>query len=138
VGVRSEDQVDTDDDHDDTSDNMGIFSLRKRHGAESITPDCLSIEDMASEMASEMSSADAMSTLKQFEEMHYLDPNLPLDELAEISTVLNSGNAEKGVEIEQILVEDNSPYPEVCHCLSLSGILPLPLWIASYRLNLPY
>jgi hypothetical protein len=45
--------------------------------------------------------------------MHRLDPNLPLDELEEVDIALNSANVEKEAEIEQILAEDNSPYPEV-------------------------
>lgn len=56
---------------------------------------------------------DSLNSLKQFEKMHRLDPNLPLDELDEVEVALNSSNVEKGAEIEQILAEDNSPYPEV-------------------------
>jgi len=56
---------------------------------------------------------ESLSSLKQFEKMHRLDPNLPLDELDEVEIALNSSNPEKGAEIEQILAEDNSPYPEV-------------------------
>jgi len=55
----------------------------------------------------------SLNSLKQFEKMHRLDPNLPLDELDEVEVALNSSNVEKGAEIEQILAEDNSPYPEV-------------------------
>jgi hypothetical protein len=54
-----------------------------------------------------------LASLKQFEKMHRLDPNLPLDELDEIEETINTANVEKGAEIEQILAEDNSPYPEV-------------------------
>lgn len=54
-----------------------------------------------------------LASLKQFEKMHRLDPNLPLDELEEVDIALNTANVEKGAEIEQILAEDNSPYPEV-------------------------
>jgi len=53
------------------------------------------------------------ASLKHFEKMHRLDPNLPLDELEEVDIALNTANVEKGAEIEQILNEDNSPYPEV-------------------------
>ena len=56
---------------------------------------------------------EALESLKHFEKMHHLDPNLPLDELNQVEAALNASNAEKGVEIEQVLVEDNSPYPEV-------------------------
>ncbi|KAM7222824.1 putative isp4 protein [Rhypophila decipiens] len=59
------------------------------------------------------SGVDLLNSLKHFEKMHRLDPNLPLDELDEVETALNTANVEKGAEIEQILAEDNSPYPEV-------------------------
>ncbi|KAK4168649.1 putative oligopeptide transporter [Cladorrhinum sp. PSN259] len=57
--------------------------------------------------------SSGLESLKHFEKMHRLDPNLPLDELEEVDIALNTQNAEKGAEIEQILAEDNSPYPEV-------------------------
>lgn len=57
--------------------------------------------------------SEALNSLRNFEKMHRLDPNLPLDELDEVEIALNSANVEKGAEIEQILAEDNSPYPEV-------------------------
>lgn len=56
---------------------------------------------------------DLLNSLKHFEKMHRLDPNLPLEELDEVETALHTANVEKGAEIEQILAEDNSPYPEV-------------------------
>ncbi|PSR77259.1 OPT oligopeptide transporter protein-domain-containing protein, partial [Coniella lustricola] len=54
-----------------------------------------------------------VASLRQFEKMHHLDPNMPLDELEQIDAAIRQGNAEKGVEIEHLIVEDNSPYPEV-------------------------
>lgn len=63
------------------------------------------------------SGVDLLNSLKTFEKMHRLDPNLPLEELDEVETALNTANAEKGAEIEQILAEDNSPYPEVSRAL---------------------
>lgn len=64
-------------------------------------------------MEGDSTGLEALTALKQFEKMHRLDPNLPLDELDEVETALNSANIEKGTEIDQILAEDNSPYPEV-------------------------
>ena len=61
----------------------------------------------------DLAAMDALNTLKEFEKLHHLDPNLPLDELIEIDAAINTANPEKGIEIEQILTEDNSPYPEV-------------------------
>ncbi|KAK1758619.1 OPT oligopeptide transporter protein-domain-containing protein [Echria macrotheca] len=78
--------------------------FRRRRHDEDVVPD---LDDGSLE------GADSLSSLKQFEKMHRLDPNLPLDELDEVEVALNSSNVEKGAEIEQILAEDNSPYPEV-------------------------
>lgn len=64
-------------------------------------------------MTGDQAAMDALNTLKEFEKLHHLDPNLPLDELIEIDAAINTANPEKGIEIEQILTEDNSPYPEV-------------------------
>lgn len=68
--------------------------------------------------------SSGLASLKHFEKMHRLDPNLPLDELEEvdIAIILNQQNAEKGAEIEQVLNEDNSPYPEVrSHPRNMAG-----------------
>jgi len=47
---------------------------------------------------------------------------LPLDELDEVEVALNTTNVEKGAEIEQILAEDDSPYPEVSDALCNRGL----------------
>ena len=89
-----------------------MFNIRKRHEAEHITPDADTSPDAEDRRAS---GAEALSSLKQFEKMHHLDPNLPIDELNDVDAALDSSNAEKGLEVEQALIEDNSPYPEVSH-----------------------
>ncbi|KAK3354904.1 putative isp4 protein [Neurospora tetraspora] len=83
--------------------------FRRRHGDEDVMPDM--VDDGS--MEGDSTGLEALTALKQFEKMHRLDPNLPLDELDEVETALNSANIEKGTEIDQILAEDNSPYPEV-------------------------
>ena len=83
--------------------------LRRRRGDEDKEKDVMPDADDGSLEG----GLDSLNTLKQFEKMHRLDPNLPLDELDEVEVALNSRNVEKGAEIEQILAEDNSPYPEV-------------------------
>ena len=62
---------------------------------------------------SEASGAEFLKHLKQFEKAHKFDPNLPIDELTDVDAAIATGHAEKGFEIEQALMEDNSPYPEV-------------------------
>lgn len=59
------------------------------------------------------SGVDHLKHLAAFEKAHKLDPNLPMDELNDVDAALATGNAEKGIEIEHALMEDNSPYPEV-------------------------
>ncbi|KAL1859528.1 hypothetical protein VTK73DRAFT_7572 [Phialemonium thermophilum] len=90
---------------------MVSFSFRKRHGAEEITPDGTS--SIGEDADSDLAALEALNALKQFETMHYLDPNLPLSELDEVGNAINNRSNEKGLEIEQILIEENSPYPEV-------------------------
>lgn len=93
-----------------------VLGFRKRGEPEEITPDVAPENgsgDGTPPETAQASGVEALSTLKQFEKMHHLDPNLPLDELNEVDNVLAEDNAEKGVAIEQVLVEDNSPYPEV-------------------------
>jgi hypothetical protein len=82
------------------------FIFRKRHETEEITP----IQGPAE---AEASGIDKLRHLQQFEKAHKLDPNMPLDELSDIDAAIATGNAEKGLEIEHALMEDNSPYPEV-------------------------
>jgi hypothetical protein len=86
--------------------------FRQRHEAESITLDALTPDEEAY-MDGDLAAMDALRTLKEFERLHHLDPNLPLEELSNIDDALNGENGVKGLELEQILVEENSPYPEV-------------------------
>ena len=87
--------------------------FRKRHEAEEITP-------VPGPLQADATGADHLHHLEQFEKAHKLDPNLPIDEFDDIDAAIATGNAEKGIEIEHALMEDNSPYPEVC----LLGPLP--------------
>jgi len=86
-----------------------VFNFRRRGEAEEITP----LPMPADGYSAEASGVEALNMLAQFEKAHKLDPNLPIDELNEVDTALATGNAEKGLEIEHALMEDNSPYPEV-------------------------
>ena len=87
-----------------------VLGFRKRHEMEDITPD---ISSSSTSLDREAMTAEVLNSLKQFERMHHLDPNLPIDELNQVDIALSAGNIEKGIEIEQVLVEENSPYPEV-------------------------
>lgn len=87
---------------------MAPSIFRKRHEAEEIIPLPGPLE-----MAAAASGIDHLEQLQQFEKAHKLDPNLPIDELTDIDAAIATGNAEKGIEITNALMEDNSPYPEV-------------------------
>ncbi|KAK3939466.1 sexual differentiation process protein 3 [Diplogelasinospora grovesii] len=87
---------------------MVLRFFRRRREDEDVMPD---LDDGSLE--GDPIGAEVLNSLKQFEKMHHLDPNLPLEDLHEVDAALSGANAEKGVEIEQLLVEDNSPYPEV-------------------------
>lgn len=84
--------------------------FRRRHGAEIVAFD-VAVAETSSER--EILRSLGVASLRQFEKMHRLDPNMPMDELEQIDAAIRQGNAEKGVEIEHLIVEDNSPYPEV-------------------------
>jgi hypothetical protein len=84
--------------------------FRKRHEAEEITPlpDPLEAEAVATGVG-----VEHLKHLREFEKAHKFDPNFPIDELTDIDAAIATGHAEKGIEIEHALMEDNSPYPEV-------------------------
>lgn len=84
--------------------------FRIRHNAEIVAFD-VAVAETSSER--EILRSLGVASLRQFEKMHHLDPNMPMDELEQIDAAIRQGNAEKGVEIEHLIVEDNSPYPEV-------------------------
>ncbi|ERS99485.1 OPT family small oligopeptide transporter [Sporothrix schenckii ATCC 58251] len=94
---------------------MGFkFNLRKRHEQEDALPEIVDGHDLPGEEAGATASgAEALNTLKHFERMHHLDPNLPIEELNDVDNAINTGNVEKGLVVEQGIIEDNSPYPEV-------------------------
>ncbi|KHN98781.1 small oligopeptide transporter, OPT family [Metarhizium album ARSEF 1941] len=85
---------------------MPLSIFRKRHEVEEIMPVPEPVEGNSS-------GVDHLKHLAAFEKAHKLDPNLPIDELNDVDAALATGNAEKGLEIEHALMEDNSPYPEV-------------------------
>lgn len=82
--------------------------FRKRHEVEEVMPVSGPIEGDATAIAH-------LKHLRAFEKAHKLDPNMPIDELTDVDAAIATGHAEKGkgFEIEQALMEDNSPYPEV-------------------------
>ncbi|CAK7271076.1 hypothetical protein SEPCBS119000_004415 [Sporothrix epigloea] len=86
---------------------MGLLNFRNR------TEEVALPEVVESTGEATTSGAEALKTLKHFERMHHLDPNLPIDDLNEVDNAIETGNVEKGILVEQTIMEDNSPYPEV-------------------------
>jgi hypothetical protein len=80
--------------------------FRRRHEPEEITP-------IPGPLETDTPGLQHLQHLQQFEKAHKLDPNLPIDDLNDVDAAIATGNAEKGIEIEHALMEDNSPYPEV-------------------------
>lgn len=80
-----------------------VFIMRKRAANAEVTPPPLADE----------AGRGPLEQLQDFERMHKLDPNLPVEELNEVDAIVASGNADKGAEAEAALVEEDSPYPEV-------------------------
>jgi hypothetical protein len=85
---------------------MPLSFFRRRHEPEHITP-------IPGPLETDTPGMQHLKHLQQFEKAHKLDPNLPIDDLNDVDAAIATGNAEKGIEIEHALMEDNSPYPEV-------------------------
>lgn len=51
--------------------------------------------------------------LRNFRKQHTWDPFLDIDKLDNIDDALASGNAEKEAAIDESLIQEDSPYPEV-------------------------
>ncbi len=99
-----------------------VFNLRRRHEPAEVEPEVTpEVDPTAGSADGEASGTEALNALEHFKKMHHLDPNLPIPELNDVETALQAGDAEKGVEIEQALVEDDSPYPEVSPPSALAG-----------------
>lgn len=63
--------------------------------------------------ASGIEVQESVQNLKKFKKLHKWDPNLPIEQYDNVTAVLDTGDIEKEVAIEQALLEENSPYPEV-------------------------
>lgn len=64
--------------------------------------------------------------LRRFRRQHQWDPFLDTDKLDNIDDALASGNAEKEAAIDESLIQEDSPYPEVR--TSVSGLRQTPKW----------
>lgn len=56
---------------------------------------------------------DATAELRNFKKQHKWDPFLDNEKLDTIDSALDSGNLEKQAAVDESLIQENSPYPEV-------------------------
>lgn len=82
------------------------FSFR---GKTSGQPIVVSEIDQGVSSATEAPAAD----LKKFRKLHQFDPFLNLDKLDRVDNVLAAGDPEKEAAVNEQLIIDDSPYPEV-------------------------
>lgn len=82
------------------------FSFR---GKTSEQPILVSETDQGISSATNPPAAD----LKKFKKLHQFDPFLDLDKLDRVDDALATGDAEKEAAVEEQLIIDDSPYPEV-------------------------
>lgn len=69
-------------------------------------------------------AANVETDLRNFRKQHRWDPFLDIDKLDNIDEALASGNIEKEAAIDESLIQEDSPYPEVRASVRLF-ILPL-------------
>jgi hypothetical protein len=66
-------------------------------------------------------ASEAAQDLRAFRRQHKWDPFLDNEKLDTIDDALNSDNAEKQAVVDETLIQEDSPYPEVrasvSHCL---------------------
>jgi hypothetical protein len=58
-------------------------------------------------------AANVEADLRNFRKQHRWDPFLDIDKLDNIDEALASGNIEKEAAIDESLIQEDSPYPEV-------------------------
>lgn len=58
-------------------------------------------------------SAEPQADLKKFRKLHTFDPYLDISKLEAVDNVLDTGDVEKEAAVEEQLIVEDSPYPEV-------------------------
>lgn len=72
-------------------------------------------------------AANVESDLRNFRKQHRWDPFLDIDKLDNIDEALASGNIEKEAAIDESLIQEDSPYPEVRASVRSIHISTLPV-----------
>lgn len=107
------------------------FSFR---GKPSGHPVALS-EAEAAASGSDNSQGTPEADLKKFRKLHTFDPYLDVDKLEAVDDVLETGDIEKEAVVEEQLLAEDSPYPEVRASVSdLPNILGTDQYLGSHQL----
>lgn len=64
--------------------------------------------------------------LKKFRKLHAFDPYLDISKLDDVDNVLATGDVEKEAVVEEQLLAEDSPYPEVRASVSRLCVPPAP------------
>ena len=67
----------------------------------------------------ESSGVQAQEELRNFRKQHKWDPFLDNEKLDTIETALHADNVEKAMAVDEALIQEDSPYPEVRASVSL-------------------
>lgn len=62
---------------------------------------------------SDIDVGDTTAELRNFRKQHKWDPFLDIDKLDNIDNALQSGDVEKQAAVDESLIQEDSPYPEV-------------------------
>lgn len=62
---------------------------------------------------SDIGIGDASAELRNFRKQHKWDPFLEVEKLDNIDNALQSGDVEKQAAVDESLIQEDSPYPEV-------------------------
>lgn len=71
----------------------------------------------------EASGVQAKEELQNFRKQHKWDPFLDNEKLDTIESALHSDNAEKALAVDEALIQEDSPYPEVRSSVCLQTII---------------
>jgi hypothetical protein len=91
------------------------------------------IDDVAE---AKTTGSQAKAELRNFRKQHKWDPFLDNEKLDTIDSAICADNAEKAVAVDDALIQEDSPYPEVRASVRLVNLLPVALFSRIILTNL--
>lgn len=88
---------------------MGFTLFRGKASDQPVTV----TEADASSTGADINNTNPEADLKKFRKLHTFDPFLDIDKLEAVDNVLVTGDVEKEAAVEEQLLAEDSPYPEV-------------------------